>query len=134
MAEPKSYDNALVKIFDSVQHNANTFFAITLAAARDELAAIINLLPAATKLGQGNIFTGVSLSTGGREGCLPQCMLGYTPPGADTPPHPPGADFSIRSTSGRYASYWNAFLFFFFSARSWSSWTSEVEVLKFIYS
>ena len=44
---------------------------------------------------------------------------------ADTPPgpgrHPPGpgrhppspreADSSIRSTSGRYASYWNAFLF-----------------------
>ena len=51
-----------------------------------------------------------------------------TPPGADTPPrsrHPPGADTppprsrpppgaadsSIRSTSGRYASYWNAFLY-----------------------
>ena len=34
---------------------------------------------------------------------------------ADTPPpgpgrHPPQADSSIRSTSGRYASYWNAFL------------------------
>ena len=50
-------------------------------------------LPAATKLGQGNIFTGVCLSTGGGgrgEGCLPQCMLGYPPgtdpPGADTPP------------------------------------------------
>ena len=37
-------------------------------------------------------------------------MLGYTPlPGADTP-LPQKADFSIRSTSGRYASYWNAFL------------------------
>ena len=50
------------------------------------------LLPAATKLGQGNICTGVCLSTGGGEGCLPQCMLGYTPPGADPPPrsrHPP---------------------------------------------
>ena len=67
-------------------------------------------------------------------GCLPQCMLGYIPLGADTPPppgadtlppeqtpptgsrHPPeqtpprDADCSIRSTSGRYASYWNAFL------------------------
>ena len=46
-------------------------------------------LPAATKLGKGNIFTGVCLSTG--VGCLPQCMLGYTPPEqdpprADTPP------------------------------------------------
>ena len=79
----------------------------------------------------------VILLTGG--GCLPQCMLGHPPeqtppveadppeqtpprnrhptqadtllpPGADTPP-PPEADSSIRSTSGRYASYWNAFLF-----------------------
>ena len=32
------------------------------------------------------------------------------PPGLRTPP-PPAADSSIRSTSGRYASYWNAFLF-----------------------
>ena len=37
-------------------------------------------------------------------GCLPQCMLGcHTPP-------PREADSSIRSTSGQYASYWNAFL------------------------
>ena len=37
-----------------------------------------------------------------------------TPPGADTPPEqtPPlrEADSGIRSMSGRYASYWNAFL------------------------
>ena len=70
--------------------------------------------------GQGNIFTGVCLSTGGG-GCLPQCMLGChtpqmenppgrwrTPPGWRTPPRE--ADSSIRSTSGRYASYWNAYL------------------------
>ena len=42
------------------------------------------------------------------------------PPGADTPPPreqtPPWeADSSIRSTSGRYASYWNAFLSWQFS-------------------
>ena len=55
---------------------------------------------------------------------------GADPPGADTPPragtppeqttpreqtptpHPREADCSTRSTSGRYASYWNAFLFF----------------------
>ena len=91
------------------------------------------------EVGQGNIFTSVCLSTGGEY--LPQCMLGYTPPGADLPPEqtpweqtprqqtPPGADTpqeqtppweqtppreadsSIRSTSGRYASYWNAFLY-----------------------
>ena len=68
-------------------------------------------LPAATKLGQGNVFTSVCLSTGGRGVCLSACW--------DTPPtrHPPGpgtppreADCSIRLTSGRYASYWNAFL------------------------
>ena len=41
------------------------------------------------------------------------------PPGADIPrtrhppgSRPPGADSGIRSTSGRYASYWNAFLYF----------------------
>ena len=41
-------------------------------------------LSAATKLGQGNVFTGVCLSTGG---VLPQCKLGYHhhPPGADPP-------------------------------------------------
>ena len=36
------------------------------------------------------------------------------PPEADTPPEqtpPREADSSIRSTSGRHASYWNAFLF-----------------------
>ena len=72
----------------------------------------------------------VILLTGG--GCLPQCMLGHPPsrhpPWKQTPPEqtphpsrhpppprsrhpPPEADSSIRSTSGRYASYWNAFLF-----------------------
>ena len=37
-----------------------------------------------------------------------------TPPRAEPPPeqtHPQEADSSIWSTSGRYASYWNAFLF-----------------------
>ena len=122
----------------------------------------VDLLPAATKLGQGNIFTSVCQEFCPRGGgCLPQCMLGYTPPeqadhppwtrhttppgtrppgpgtpspqeqtppeqtpprpgtppplGADTPPPradtPPRSDCSIRSMSGRYASYWNAFLF-----------------------
>ena len=44
-------------------------------------------LPTATKLGQGNVFTGVCDSV--NRGCLPQCMLGY-PLGADT--SPPGVD------------------------------------------
>ena len=64
-------------------------------------------------------------------GCLPQCMLGYhhppdqagtprdqagnLPPGPGTPPdqaHPPRsrACWEIRSTSGWYASYFNAIL------------------------
>ena len=47
--------------------------------------------------GQGNIFIGVCLSTGGGGGCLPQCMLGChtphppgwrAPPGWRTPPLP----------------------------------------------
>ena len=41
----------------------------------------------------------------------PDTPLGAdTSPGADTPP-PPEAQSGIRSMSGRYASYWNAFLF-----------------------
>ena len=51
-------------------------------------------LPAATKLGQGNIFRSVCLSTGGRGVCLSACW--DAPPGADSPPlgskHPPEAD------------------------------------------
>ena len=114
------------------------------------------LLPAATKLGQGNIFTSVCQEfcpQGGEGVCLSACW--DTPPWEQTLPpeqtspppsrhslpqsrHPPGADTpleqtppreqtappqsrhplpppreaycSIRSTSGRYASYWNAFL------------------------
>ena len=74
------------------------------------------------------VHVSVILFTGG---CLPQCMLGYThplgrhlpwvgPPGrhapipGQTPPGqtPPHSACWIRSTSGRYASYWNAILFF----------------------
>ena len=80
------------------------------------------LLPAATKLGQGNIFTSICLSTGGRRGvCLSACWDIPPPPSRHSLPRsrhpPPGADpprevdSSIRSTSGLHASYWNAFLF-----------------------
>ena len=119
-----------------VYPSIKTFFQSTAILSRLKIA--IGLLPAATKLGQGNVFTGVCLSTGG---VLPQCMLGYhhhhprsRPPRPATPPtrhpprtrqtpprpgrHPPPrpgrppqeADSRIRSTSGRYASYWDAFL------------------------
>ena len=65
------------------------------------------------------VFTGVCLSTGG---CLPQCMVGYTPqsrhlPGSRHPPPeqtpPTGADTPPPRDGhccGRYASYWNALL------------------------
>ena len=69
--------------------------------------------------GRGYVFTGVCHSVNGG-GCLPQCMLGYhtPPPGSRHPPRadhpgsrlPPEADSGIHSMSGRYASYWNAFL------------------------
>ena len=67
-------------------------------------------------------------SRGGGE-CLPQCMLGYTPP-AGTPPcryppregTPPWVVTPPRPhdghCSGRYASYWNAFLFLWKCSRS----------------
>ena len=72
------------------------------------------LLPAATKLGQGNIFTGVCLSTGGV--CLSACWYippgtrpprstppGTKPPREQTPPwsrHLPGADPPPKQTPG----------------------------------
>ena len=71
---------------------------------------LVTLLPPATKLGQGCVFTRVcdTVRVGG-------CMLGYTdPPGpeAGTPrdqaPPQHSAYWEIRATSGWYASYWNA--------------------------
>ena len=45
------------------------------------------LLPPANEVCEGYDFTGVCLSTGGGGGgCLPHCMLGYTPPGAGHTP------------------------------------------------
>ena len=58
----------------------NTFYSIPTHS----------IVTAATKLGQGNIFTSVcqEFCPQGGGGCLPQCMLGYTtpPPRADNPP------------------------------------------------
>ena len=52
-------------------------------------------LPAATKLGQGNVFTSICLSTGGRGVCLSACWdtpPDQAPPRPGTPQtrHPPG--------------------------------------------
>ena len=91
------------------------------------------LLPAATKLGQGNVFTGVcdSVQRGGVPGLVPGggVYLVWSggvpgrhppdqvhPPGTRYPPRtrytPPGTRYTplIRTTRGRYASHWNAFL------------------------
>ena len=48
----------------------------------------------------------------GEWGCLPLCMMGCTPP-----PTGSSACWEIRATNGRYASYWNAYLFFNFFAK-----------------
>ena len=56
-------------------------------------------------LGQGNIFAPVCYSVHG--GGVP----GQVSPGRYTPPREIHA--GIRSTSGRYASYWNAFLSYY---------------------
>ena len=46
--------------------------------ATNVFTGVCQLLPPATKLGQGYIFTGVCDSV--HRGGLPQCMLGYCPP------------------------------------------------------
>ena len=94
------------------------------------------LLPA-TKLGQGNVFTGVCDSVNRGSASVHAGIA--DPPEAGTPPgsRPPGsrhlpptgtpradtphsihtprhrAYWEIRSTRGRYASYWNAILLVF---------------------
>ena len=69
-----------------------------------------------TKWQKGNVFTPVCQSFCSHGGCLPQCMLGYTPPPGQTPliRHPPGRHLTPADgyCNGRYASYLNAFLFF----------------------
>ena len=55
--------------------------------------------------GQGNVFTPVCHSVHRGRGCLPQCMLGYTPPWADTLPwvDTPQAD---APSLGRHPPHW----------------------------
>ena len=42
------------------------------------------------------------------------CMVGGMRDMHATSPPPPGRYYGLRSMSGRYASYWNAFLFIFY--------------------
>ena len=62
------------------------------------------------------VFTGVCLSMGER--CTPPCQADTPPPIRHHPPGAPWADTPLPSRhpqdgycSGRYASYWNAFIF-----------------------
>ena len=82
--------------------------------------------------GQGYVFTRVcdSVHRGGGGSPCPGGWGRENAPGPGRPPSPPDqatppreADSRIRSTSGRYASYWNAFLFgqiFPKTARKWT--------------
>ena len=58
--------------------------------------------------GQGNIFAPVCHSV--LRG-VSQHALRQTPPPPEQTPLPRFADSGMRSTNGRYASYWSAFLF-----------------------
>ena len=70
-------------------------------------------------LGQGNVFTPVCHSINRGVG-FPACITGHMTSGGSASREwvciqrvgrPPPQHYGIRSTSGRYASYWNAFLF-----------------------
>ena len=72
------------------------------------LSVIFSCLNTARKrsLGQGNIFT--SVCPGGGEFDFPACITGHIQRGSASPHL---EHCRIRSISGRYASYWNAFFF-----------------------
>ena len=99
------YDRTALFLSMQLIFRTAKFQNIHVITGRNEVVAKVMLL-----------LVSVILLTGGR--CLPQCMLGYHtpppesrhPPGADNPP-PREADSGIWSMSGRYASYWNAFLY-----------------------
>ena len=67
-----------------------------------------------TKLREGNVFTRVCLYTGGvsvpgGRGYVPRGVWHY--PQEQRPPSPPGNRHPRNHKSGRYAFYWNVFLF-----------------------
>ena len=89
----------------------------------------LKLLPPANEFCKGYVFTPVcqsfcSQGGGGVPGQVHPAKDQVNPPGPGTPPGPstpprPGIPLGsstcreIRATSGRYASYWNPFLFIF---------------------
>ena len=129
----------LVTTLTGVQQEVSTAFVsyAILEVCQIQQIGIWPSLPSTTKLRQGNVFTPVfhSVHRGGVGHTSPlgrhplpqqtfrQCMPGYTPcpPSAcwDTHHahpvhagiHPPFPVYAgMESTSGRYTSYWNAFL------------------------
>ena len=71
--------------------------------------SILYITASKWRLEQGNVFTPVCHSIGEVSAPL---YAGIHTPWADTP-HPTGY-YGIQWTSGRYASYWNVYLFIFF--------------------
>ena len=72
----------------------NKLFNLQTQAMSRSLHIRRALLPAATKLGQGNVFTGVCDSVHRGGVCLSACWDTTTPPGADIPrdqTSPPGS-------------------------------------------
>ena len=92
--------------FSTIFFNNTTYAFLGSVIIRKTLQILVTTRK--RNLGQGNIFTPVILSTGGGGGR-------YTPRDQVHPP-PSSACWEIRATSGRYASYWNAFLFPFLSS------------------
>ena len=73
---------------------------------RERPVTVPILLPPTTKLGQGYVFTRVCHSVHGGVASV----HADTPPPEQTPPTGSSACWEIWATSGRYASYWNAYL------------------------
>ena len=103
--------------------NNSTFgsWRIPLGKILDPPLGIIIITARKRSLGQGDVFTGVCLSTAGEGGVgFPLCITGHMtkgvciPGGLPKPPcrqtPPPMGYYRIVSTSRGYASYWNAFL------------------------
>ena len=87
------------KTYSWPKEKLGTHYRLLIVTGRNEFVAKVMFL-----------VMSVILLTGGG---LPQCMLGYHPPEEDNPlpkKESPGPPPGIQSMSGRYASYWNAFL------------------------
>ena len=91
MGNSTEFKRAVGLVVENVSFDKQTTIQVFEATIRCFFQDITNFLPAATKLGQGNIFTSVCLSTGGGGVCLSACWDIQPPsipcpPGADPPP------------------------------------------------